>query len=123
MIMTDNQNFKIKKTVSLVVSLLVSGSYKRIEALSNGVRLKAKEIQAGVDEYGCRLCIPPDSAFDRIDVIQLKAVNPCQYSIRFRLFTEEEGESDLEIQMTLTDEPNRKSDGLMSVEIDNILVA
>ena len=119
----EDQNVMIEDTVKCIVSLLVEEGYERLEKLSGSVRLKAGEIETGVAEYGRRLVPPPDAAFEKIDAIPLLGVDPAQYSIRFRLFTEEEGESDLEIQMTLVDQPNKEIDGIMSVEIDNILVA
>jgi hypothetical protein len=53
-------------------------------------------------------------------VVPISKTSPPEYSIRFRLYTEEEGRSDLEIQATLID---TEKTSLMKVEFDNVLVA
>lgn len=118
--MNNETTQQIEDTVRHVVKLLVTGQYHAIETLTNGVRLKKDEIEAGVLEYGRRLTPPPDEAYKVIDVVPIANTSPPEYSIRFRLYTEEEGRSDLEIQATLiyaNDAP------IMKVEFDNILVA
>lgn len=54
------------------------------------------------------------------DVIPIRGAVPPAYSVRFRLFTLEEGPSDLELQATFIGYP---SDEMMRVELDNIIVA
>jgi hypothetical protein len=111
---------RIEATVRHVVELLVAREYKSIETLTEGVRLKKDEIEAGVVEYGQRLIVPPNGAYGLVDVLPISNTSPPEYSIRFRLYTEEEGRSDLEIQATLIDIEQRT---LMRVEFDNVLVA
>ena len=118
--MNDETTKRIENTVRHVVELLVAGQYHDIEALTDGVRLKKNEIEAGVLEYGRRLVAPPDGSYKLIDVVPITKTSPPEYSIRFRLYTEEEGRSDLEIQATLID---AKDTSFMKVEFDNILVA
>jgi hypothetical protein len=86
------------------------------------VRLKASEIEYGVKVYGKTLVLPPPDAYSQVDVIpvRLSARTPQAYSIRFRLYTEEEGHSDLEVQATFVEE---SSSDFMTVELDDILVA
>lgn len=111
---------RIEDTVRHVVALLVAGQYQAIESLTDSVRLKKKEIEAGVREYGRRLVAPPDDAYKLIDVVPITDTLMSEYSIRFRLYTEEEGQSDLEVQITLVD---TNGTSLMKVELDNIIVA
>lgn len=66
------------------------------------------------------LVMPPTEAFSRADIIPIRATTPATYSIRFRLYTQEEGESDLEVQATFIEKPATE---LMTVELDDILVA
>ena len=101
--------------------MLSRRDYAGVEALSNGVRLKAEHIESGVNDYGRTLTDPPDDAYDNIDVVAVDGRSPAEYSIRFRLFTKEEGQSDLELQATLIDD-NEPSE-VMRVEVDGILVA
>lgn len=118
--MNDEMTQRIENTVRHVVELLVAGQYHAVEALTGGMRLKKEEIDAGVFEYGCRSASPPDDAYKLIDIVPIASTSPSEYSIRFRLYTEEEGRSDLEIQATLIDVNDAS---FMKVELDNILVA
>lgn len=108
----------IQSALREVVELLVSQDYDRIEKLTGGSRLSANEIEQGIRDYGRTLVSPPLEAYELADVIQISNSAPPEYSIRFRLYTKEEGRSDLEIQATL-----KKQAGSMVIELDNILVA
>jgi hypothetical protein len=110
----------IGRTLRRVLELLVQKDYPALERLTRGVRLKASEIESGIGGYKRTLILPPEGAFSRADIIPIRARIPQAYSVRFRLFTREEGESDLELQVTLVEKPDAD---LMVVEIDNILVA
>ena len=101
--------------------MLVAKDYGGLEALSQGVRLTAEQIEAGVTVYGRRLVDPPDAADQDLDVVQIQGKTPPAYSVRFRLSTEEEGRSDLELQATFIDAG--PSEDVMVVEIDGVLVA
>lgn len=109
----------IERTLRVVIDLLVRKNYAGLEALTMGVRLKASEIESAVAEYGRTIAEAPAEAYSKLDVIPIKASAPPAYSVRFRLFTVEEGASDLELQATLIDEFGE----LMRVELDDIRVA
>lgn len=119
--MNKNTEVRIRRTLACVVEMLVKGEYSELEALSNGVRLQAEHIKLSIDDYGKTLIQPPDEAYDEIDVVQIDGKTPFDYSIRFRLFTHEEGRSDLELQATFVDDDPTAE--LMRVEIDDLLVA
>lgn len=119
-LMNEETKRRIDSTVRRIVELLVAGEYDAIEALTDGVRLKRGEIEREILEYGRKLTAAPDAAYSLVDTVTINGTSPSQYSIRFRLYTEEEGQSDLEIQATLID---KRDSLLMNVEIDNILVA
>ncbi|CAN5911259.1 hypothetical protein BH11VER1_BH11VER1_13690 [soil metagenome] len=118
--MTEETRQRLEATVRHVLELLVAREYQAIETLTEGVRLKRCEIEAGVLEYGRRLTPPPNDAYGLVDAVPISNAWPQEYSIRFRLYTEEEGRSDLEIQATLID---IEKEPLMKVEFDNVLAA
>ena len=118
--MDTNTRIRIRRTIKRIIEMLVEGDYRGVEAMTNGIRLRADYIESGVVDYGKRLIYPPPEAYDKIDVVNVAGKSPPQYSIRFRLFTEEEGHSDLELQATLLDTNPGADD--MRVEVDNILV-
>jgi hypothetical protein len=102
------------------MEMLVQEDYAALERLTHGARLRAPKIEAAVREYGRTLVAPPSEAFSCADVIPIQGTSPPSYSVRFRLYTREEGVSDLELQATLIGDSNLE---LMNVELDNILVA
>lgn len=111
-------NDKIERTVRQVVSLLVDGEYEKLAWLTNNTRLRAEHIRDAVSEYPGTLVMPPESAFNRIDMIAIKGPPPPQWSIRFDLWTLEGSRSDLSIEMTLIDSNGE----LAAIELDDIHV-
>ena len=120
MTMNTTTQKRIRQSVKKVVAMLVNADYKGLEALAGGVRLRSDHIESGIVDYGKTLTFPPESAYDVIDVVEVPGKTPSEYSIRFRLFTKEEGQSDLELQATLVDDNANGPE--MRVEIDNIIV-
>jgi hypothetical protein len=114
--MTEYQ--RIKATTQQIVKMLVEGEYDEIEYLSSGCRLKADEILKAVSEYSGSLIMPPEGAFNNLDVIKIEGKNPSQWSVNVNLWTTEDGESDLTLELTLID--NDKD--ILKTEVDNIHV-
>jgi hypothetical protein len=111
---------RIRNTLGRIVDYLLRQDYVGLEKLTKCARLQARHIASGIVDYGRTLIYPPATAFDDIDVVAIDGKTPPEYSIRFRLFTREEGQSDLELQATFIDED--PSSGYMRVELDGILV-
>jgi hypothetical protein len=111
----------MRNTLRLLTDYLVREDYAGLEKLTNGVRLQARYIASGIADYGRTLTCPPDATFDDIDSVLIEGASPPAYSIRFQLFTKEEGKSDLELQATFIDDS--PSSGYMRAELDGILVA
>lgn len=89
-----------------------------LERLSHGRRLPASEMDQAIKDYGEKLIMPPDDAFENLDVIKVEAAQPPEWSVRFDLWTEREGKSDLSLELTLTEIGNEE----FRVEIDGIHV-
>lgn len=111
-------NDQIRVVIGRVINGLVQKDYKYLEELSQGIRLKAHEIQAAVVDYGRTLTQIPISQFDDLDIIEVKNHIPQRWDLRIPLWTVEEGESDLTLELTLL----KQVDGNYAVEIDNIHV-
>jgi hypothetical protein len=109
---------KINLTTKHIIQLLVQAKYGEIESLSKGIRLKAEEMETTIREYGRHLTMPPESQFTSIDVIEIIGSKPRAWSVRFDLWTEEEGRSDLSIELTLIED----SGPLLRVEVDSLHV-
>jgi len=110
---------KIKMTVLNIVKHLINSEYELIEQLTNGIRLRAVDIKEAIDSYGRTLIMPPDIEYDNlIDIIEISNSIPKKWSVKFDLWTKEEGKSDLSLEMTLIESNNE----LMNVEFDDIHV-
>lgn len=109
---------RIRSTVATLVQWLVEADYSAIEQFTGGVRLPAKLIQDAISEYGKTLVMPPDINYTDMDVVQVNGSVPPSWSIRVRLWTREEGRSDLTLECTLIDQAG----ALMGTEIDNLHV-
>ncbi len=110
----------IEHTMRVVVEMLARQEYSELERLTVARRLLASEIEAGVEEYGSTIVMPPNEAFSGIDVVEIGGSSPPAYSVRFRLHTLKEAPSDLELQATFRERPAGE---MMEVELDNIIVA
>lgn len=67
---------RIKATTQQIVKMLVEADYKEIEYLTDNCRLKAEDISEAIVEYGGSLIIPPEAAFDNLDVIKIEHKKP-----------------------------------------------
>jgi hypothetical protein len=109
---------RIEATIRQLVSWLVAGDFSAIERYTRGLRLSSQLLQEAVSTYGHKLVMPPASAFDGIDTIQVTGATPKRWSVRFDLWTEDEGRSDLSLECTLIDGDKE----LLEAEVDNLHV-
>lgn len=65
-------------------------------------RLTAGDIQRAIEEYGCTISCPPESAYDAMDVVRILHSSPPAWSVWMPLWTEEEGRSDLTLGLTIS---------------------
>ncbi|WP_444679602.1 DUF7668 domain-containing protein [Halomonas sp. E19] len=109
---------KVKAAVKHVVKLLADHDYDGLVEFTKGVRLPKTEIEYAIDDYGCEVVMPPDYIFDELDVIEVEGGSQNEWSVRLPLWTEEEGRSDLSVELSVIDAGEK---GLV-VELDNIIV-
>ena len=108
---------QLREPIGRVINLLVECKYPELEALTNGVRLKASDMDRAISEYGRKLVPPPQDAFKLMDVVEIKdAPNP-RWLVAMPLWTQEEGRADLTVEITLI----RCNKGFQ-VELDDIHV-
>ncbi len=101
-----------------LVSLLVRGEYEELERRSRGVRMFASELRAAVEEYGRTLVQIPEEGWKLTDAIAVSGSHPPRFSVQQPLWTEEEGRSDLTLEVTLIEsQPDE-----FEVEIDDLHV-
>ena len=103
--------------VRQVLELLVAKKYQELEVRTAGVRLSAREISNAVAEYGATLVRPPDDAVKALDAIRIQGSDPEAWSVRFDLWTKQEGASDLSMELTI-----KKGNPEPVIEFDNLHV-
>lgn len=106
----------VESTTKKIVQLLVEQKFDMLEAISQGVRLSAKDMKNAIQEYGGALTVPPAGKW-RIEIVRVRNSNPQKYSVVVQLWIDDTP-SDLSLELTLI-EANGNS---MSVEIDDIHV-
>jgi hypothetical protein len=110
-------NDQIRQQVREIFELLVNAKYAEIEAKTNVTRLSADEISDAIRGYGRRLVMPPDDAFELMDVIEVRSSSPRRWSVIMPIWTREEGRSDLSVELTLIGDQRP-----FQVELDDIHV-
>ncbi|WP_132075334.1 hypothetical protein [Sinorhizobium americanum] len=108
---------RVVTLIKQVVTWLVDRDFVAAEARSRGVRLSADLMRRAVEEYGRTLVLPPDEAFLDIDAIAVANSEGRIWSIRFDLWTQEEGRSDLSLECTAVIDRST-----LQLEIENIHV-
>ena len=103
-------------SVTRVVDLLVAKQYGALEVLTNGRRLTAADFAEAIEEYGRTLVAPPPEGYELMDVLEPPG-EPRMWMVDMPLWTEEEGRSDLTLQLRVIDE----GEGV-SIEVDDIHV-
>jgi hypothetical protein len=68
-----------------------------------------------IADYGRHLVSPPDSAFGFMDVVETLNVQPPRWSVVMPLWTQEEGRSDLSLELTII-----REDDSFRVQLDDI---
>lgn len=93
----------LRTAVSAIVGLLVDGSYDVVEAMTRGRRLSAASLREAVDGYARTLVPVPPASLDGLDVVRIEGSGPAAFHVVVELWTQEEGRSDLSLELRLTD--------------------
>jgi hypothetical protein len=93
----------LETAIQAIVDLLIRREFQAIEKLSDGRRLSAAELEAAVSSYGCTLCAPPKGWIAAIDIVPIDGRDPAKFFAAVPLWTEEEGRSDLTLELRLTE--------------------
>jgi len=110
-------NDRFKEPVRQIIDLLVAKKYAELASLTHGVRLPVEEIGSAVADYGRELVSVPEDAFGLMDVVEVKNALPRRWAVTMPLWTQEEGRSDLSVELTLIE-----SGTSFIVELDDIHV-
>ena len=101
-----------------IVPLVVAGRMEDIERIESGGRMKPEEWRTRIKDYGRKLTLPPPGDFELADVVPMQGKDRSGWSVWYRLWTEEEGRSDLGLQLLVFDQG-----GIIKLEVDDLRVA
>jgi hypothetical protein len=101
-----------------VVEWLVAGDFNAVAAATNAYRLSAEQMAHAIRIYGQTLMTPPSSSYESLDIVRVTRASEPTWSVRFDLWTLEEGRSDLTLECTIS----MPSTGSAAIEIDGIHV-
>jgi hypothetical protein len=94
-------NQQVLAVLERVVSLLVAGELEELQRMDRGGRMRSDEWRARLNEYGRTLITPPASDFVTADVVRITGQSA--WSVWYRLWTADEGKSDLGLELTVRD--------------------
>jgi hypothetical protein len=100
-----------------LVELLVQRRYDEVERMTSGQRVSSGELQQAVSDYPKPLSMPPENAWDSLNVVEVKNVSRPTFSVRFDLWAGGKP-SDLSVLATLIE----FSPGEYSVQLDDLRV-
>lgn len=93
----------MQTAVSVVTNLLAEGSFDVLEATTRGRRLSAADLKAVVETYGQTIVPVPLSSLESLDAVPVEGAEVPTLSVVVDLWTEEEGRSDLTLELLLED--------------------
>jgi hypothetical protein len=97
--------------------LLARREYDAFVARCASSRLSARDIADAIDEYGRTVVSAPRDSYTGISIVRVSVATTPTWHITAPLWTQEEGRSDLCVELTVSlvdDEPR--------IELDNLLV-
>lgn len=104
--------------IAKLVAYLAAGEFDQALQQAPSSRVKAKDLERAISEYGRRLVPLPPEGLRLIDYVEVQGgSSPC-WSVVVPLFTEEEGRSDLSLELTIQEQPS----GVHMIEIDDVHV-
>lgn len=95
---------------------LAAGDFEAVVAECSASRLSSDDIRGVIAEYGKTFIAPPTNAYRDLDAVPVRD-SAAIWSVRAPLWSEEEGRSDLELQLTIGQRGDR-----WVIELDDLLV-
>lgn len=96
---------KLIHTVGMILNLLAESKYSELSELCIGNDIQAEDIERAVSDYPYKPIYPKSEINDLLNIIEVEDSNPREWSVYCDLWTEEEGRSDLNLQISLIESP------------------
>lgn len=99
--MTREEMDALGKVVGNIVALLVDEDYDGVIGACSASRLSAKDLRSVIEQHGRNLVPPPENAYADLDTVRVEQTTEPTWSVRAPLWTAEEGQSDLTLELTM----------------------
>jgi len=112
---------KLARTLLRIIRLLVDAQYDNLEQFCRKGGLTAQQLQKAVEAWPFRLVMPDSNVLEALvygEIVEVGNSNPTRWSVYVNLWSQEEGRSDLTLQLTAFDGHNDYYDA----QIDDIHV-
>ena len=90
----------VRSTAWQMASQLANGNYEEIVTSCSVSRLSSSDVRSVIQSHGKVIVAPPLPEYDKLDVIRLRTEIP-KWSVQAPLWTEEEGRSDLTLELEI----------------------
>jgi hypothetical protein len=107
----------LRSTIRQMMVQLAHKDYESAVRRCAKSRLTGDQLRAVVRNYGRKVVSPPPDAYNELDAVQVSGDAVPTWSVRAPLWTEEEGRSDLTLELTIAVGP-----GAPSIELDDLHV-
>jgi hypothetical protein len=107
----------VRSTTREMVDQLARGDYESLVGRSVKSRLNSDELRTVIRDYGRKLVSPPGDTYKNLDAVQMKGAAVPTWSVRAPLWTEDEGRSDLTLELTIA-----VGAGTPSIKLDDLHV-
>ena len=94
---------RLRQTIARLMDLLARRDYSAFCGSARRSRLTPLDVDAAVRGYGRTIIAPPADAFRLLDVVAVIDSIPPRWSVVVPLWTEQEGRSDLSLEITVED--------------------
>lgn len=96
---------KLARTVYKTIELLMTSQYDDLKTFCNGKILPVEDMKREINDWPYKFIMPPSDRLDDViyGLIERIETAPHRWAVDANLWTEEEGISDLTLQLILTD--------------------
>ena len=107
----------LQTVVQSLATKLAGGDFEGVVGECSTSRLSSDDIRLVISDYGKTFIAPPADAYRDLDAVPVRDAEEPTWSVRAPLWSKEEGRSDLELQLTISQRGDQRV-----IELDDLLV-
>jgi hypothetical protein len=91
----------LQTVVRTLITALAVGDYEAVLNRCSASRLTSDALRQVIENYGRTFIEPPPTAYTRLDAVAVRNAIQPTWSVRAQLWSQEEGRSDLTLEVTI----------------------